>query len=127
MIRTSTAYAAFCVSIAAFIVSQLLIKSRFEHLGIGDALDRGLGAVAGLLLRDSACWFAGTLVVVGGLSWYIAMTRMPLHMMLPLSAIITPATSIGAYLLFGEQLSAQKWAAIGLITAGVAWLGSMRG
>ncbi len=126
MIRVGTAYAAFCFSICAFIVSQLLIKWRFERLGIGDAFDNGVLYVIGVLLRDVACWIAGSLVVTGGLCWYIAMTRLPLHLMLPMSAIITPATVIGALILFGEQVTTQKWLAIGLIVIGVAWIGSMR-
>jgi drug/metabolite transporter (DMT)-like permease len=125
MLRLSTAYGAFGVSISAYIVSQLLIKSRFERLGVADAFAQSIASGAGLIVRDSACWFAGLLVVTGGLCWYIAMTRLPIHLMVPMAAVITPAASVGAFLFLGEHLSLEKMMAIGLITIGVVWLGSL--
>ena len=124
MLRLSTAYGAYIVSIGAYVVSQLVIKSRFERLGVGDALANGIASGAGLVLRDLACWLAGILVLVGALCWYIAMTKLPIRLMVPMAAVIAPAASIGAYFFLGEQLSLEKILAIGLITIGAAWLGA---
>jgi drug/metabolite transporter (DMT)-like permease len=53
------------------------------------------------------------------------MTKLPIRLMVPMAAIITPAAALGGYFFLGEQLSWEKTIAIGVITMGVAWLGSM--
>ncbi|MFO1099233.1 MAG: hypothetical protein U1E81_13425 [Xanthobacteraceae bacterium] len=125
MMRMSTAYGAYAVSICAYIVSQLLIKARLEKLGVGDALARNVASGLALLFGDLGCWIGGALVVVGGVCWYVAMTKLPIRLMVPMAAIITPAAALGGHFFLGEQLSWEKMLAIGVITVGVAWLGTM--
>jgi drug/metabolite transporter (DMT)-like permease len=125
MISTNTAYLALAGSLMGMAASQLLIKSRFENLGIGAALDQGAQSVAALLLSDLACWCAGGLIVAAAALWYLAMIRLPIHMMMPMSAVIAPITAIGAYFILGETITLQKAMAIVAIASSVAWLGSM--
>jgi drug/metabolite transporter (DMT)-like permease len=125
MLRTSTAYGVYGVSLCGYVVSQLVLRSRLEKLEVGDALAHSVAAGAGLVIRDLACWGAGLLLVVGSLCWYVAMTKLPIQFMVPMAAIVTPAVALGSVLFLGQQLSIEKMMAIGLITIGVAWLGSM--
>jgi drug/metabolite transporter (DMT)-like permease len=125
MLRMSTAYIAYAISICAYIVSQLLIKSRLEKLGVGDALAKNVVAGIALVLRDLGCWIGAILVLVGALCWYVAMTKLPIRFMTPMAAVIIPAAALGGYLFLGEQFAWEKTVAIGVITVGVVWLGSM--
>jgi hypothetical protein len=127
MIRLSVAYAALGTSLVAVAASQILIKSRFEHLGIGARFDEGLVGVVVLLVSDPRLWGALFLAVTGATLWYVALVRLPIHVMLPLAAAIAPISSIGAYFYLGEALTAPKMAAIGMIAAGAAWLGALQG
>jgi drug/metabolite transporter (DMT)-like permease len=76
-----------------------------------------------LALADPLLWFAGLLILLGVICWYLSMTRLPLSLMLPLAAAIAPVVSVGAYFLLGEVLTPAKIAAIAMITVGVSWLG----
>ncbi len=123
MIGLGAAYSALATSIIAVTVAQLVIKWRFNTLDLAAAYERGTGAVAALLLSDWGCWLAGFLMLGGAALWYLSMTRLPLHFLLPAAALISPLASIAAYFLLGEALTVQKVMAILVITAGVTWLG----
>lgn len=126
MQKLALAYGAFAISLLAAVISQLLMKSRFENLGASAALDRGVLDFVLLVMADWQCWIAGFLLVVGAGCWYLAMTRLPIHFMLPLAALIAPAASVGAWLFLGEPLTAAKIMAISVIAAGAIWLGTLQ-
>ena len=127
MIRLGMAYVALGISLVSVAASQLLIKSRFEALGIGATADRGIAATMVAIMGDFGTWCAALLVASGALLWYFALSRLPVHVMLPLAALIGPLTSAGAYFFLGEPVTAPKMAAIALIATGAAWLASLQG
>jgi hypothetical protein len=60
-------------------------------------IERGAFAIAiHAVVTDLACWAAGLLVVTGAVLWYAAMARLPVHVVLPLAALIAPLASVGA-------------------------------
>jgi drug/metabolite transporter (DMT)-like permease len=126
MLKLASAYGAFTFSLLAAVVSQLLMKSRFEHLGASAALDRGAIDLLKLVLTDWQCWAAGILLVLGAGCWYLAMTRLPISFMLPLAALIAPVASVGAWVFLGEPLTVSKVAAISVVAAGSIWLASLQ-
>ncbi len=109
-----------CISM---ICSQLLIKARFTVLDIAGQLAADPLGAAWTVLRDVPLLVGFALLVTGAALWYSAMTRLPLGFMMPLAAMIMPMVVVGAALFLGEPLSAQKAAAIAVITAGTIWLG----
>ena len=127
MIRFNSAYISLGLRLAVVAVSQLLIKSRFEQLRVGELIDRyEFFSAAKIILADAGCWGIGLLIVIGAALWYLSIARLPLHFVLPLSALIAPSVSIGAYIFLKEQLSMSKMAAIVMIAAGAAWLGALQ-
>ena len=126
MIRSSAAYTALAISLLSAVASQLLIKWRFDQLGVGAALGNGAGETIGMIMGDLLCWLGALLLIVGAILWYLALMRLPIHVMLPLAATVSPAASIGACLFLGESLTVPKMAAIATIFAGVAWLGVLQ-
>lgn len=124
MITDRIAYFALAAAILAVTGTQLLIKARFNALDLNSEMGRGVGHFVLLLMRDWPLWLAAFLMIGGAILWYLSMIRLPLHFILPCAALISPLASIGAHFLLGETLSGQKVAAITMIAAGVAWLGS---
>ena len=124
--RPGISYLMLTVSIVAVTAAQLLIKARFNVLGLGASLEQGVQAVLRLVLTDPPLWVAGFLMLAGAALWYISMSRLPLSFILPCAALISPMAAIGAHFLLGEDLSLSKLLAIFTITAGVIWLGSLQ-
>ncbi len=124
MIKQGFALAALFASLIAVSASQLVIKARFEALGLTTAGSVAWDEALWRMLADPLLWAGAGLVVLGSLGWYLAMTSLPVSFMLPVSALISPLVAIGAYFCLGESLGASKIAAILVIAAGVVWLGS---
>jgi drug/metabolite transporter (DMT)-like permease len=123
VVTRAAAFTALGVSLTAVGISQLVFKARLNRLA--EDFDAGSLPLATVwrALSDPLLWLAGLLVLVGIVSWYLAMVRLPLNTMLPLAASIAPVVSIGSYFILGEVLTPTKIAAILFIAAGVAWLG----
>jgi len=117
------ALAMLLVSLASATTSQLILKARLVSLAESLQLGHGVLAVLIRALSDPYIWLGGGGVVIGGACWYLAMTKLPLSLMLPAASIIAPCASIGAYYFFGESLTAAKICAIAVIVIGVSWLG----
>lgn len=111
------------ISLLSTAGSQLVLKSRLSPLS--DAYRSGAPWTA-ILVRaasDAHIWAGAGLVVIGAACWYLALTRLPISLMLPVSAVIGPIASAGAYFFLGEHLTPEKIGAIALILAGATWLG----
>lgn len=122
MIR-STALAVLGVSLASVAVSQLIFKATLPRLAAHWAVSQSYAAVARAAAHDPMLWLGIVLVLLGATCWYAAMSGLPLSLMMPMSGLIAPVVSVGAYLVFGETLTPAKCAAITVIASGVAWLG----
>lgn len=122
----SLAVLILAVSLISVGASQLVLKARMAALTLPVA-----GGVTGnpwvaLLLRalaDPYVWLGAAMVGVGAVCWYVALTKLPLSLMMPVASIIAPCVSIGAWYFLGESLSLAKLGAILTIMVGVAWLG----
>jgi len=119
----STALFIFAVGLATVAISQLILKAAVPRLAERWAISQSYSAVAAATLADPLLWIGVLLVLIGASCWYLAMMGLPLSLMMPMSGVIAPVVSVGAYLVFGEALSPAKCAAIAVIAAGVAWLG----
>jgi drug/metabolite transporter (DMT)-like permease len=126
MLPKSTAYilAVFAVLIVAG--AQLIIKGRFEVLGLGQRQGYGIYESAKLSMGDPYLWIAGFMMLAGAISWYAALSRLPLSLLVPAGATIAPLVAIGAHLGLGESLSWSQSSAILVIAIGVFWLGLTR-
>lgn len=126
MLTYRVALAVFMLGLASIASSQLIVKWRFGTIGASLAHGAGLIDIARAGLADKWLWGAALLIGTGVVSWYAAMVRLPLTLMLPIGGIVSPIVVVGAHYLLGEPLSGGQVAAIALITVGVAMLGYLQ-
>lgn len=94
---------------------------------MGELIDRSeIFSVAKVIFVDAGCWGIGLLITISAALWYLSIARLPLHEVLPLSALIAPSVSTGTYIFLKEQLIMPKMAAIAVIAAGADWLGAQQ-
>lgn len=117
-----TALIALLCSIAFVTGSQLIIKARFAALDIADQLGSDPVSTFWLALRDMMLLGGILLLFAGAVLWYVALSRLPLGLMMPIAAMIMPLVVIGSAIFLGEILTGQKGMAIAVITAGTLWL-----
>ena len=118
--------AVLITSLVSISASQLMIKWRFGVLGQdieqrNGYLEKGLFVVSDLWL-----WVAGVLAVTGIVTWYVAMTRLPISFMFPAAALATPLVTLAAFALLNEPLTLAQFAVILVITASVVTLGFLQ-
>ena len=126
MLTYRLALAVFVIGLASIASSQLIVKWRFGTIGASLAHGAGLLDIARAGLADKWLWVAALLIGTGLISWYAAMVRLPLTLMLPLGGIVSPIVVLGAHYLLGEPLTAGQAGAIVMITVGVALLGYLQ-
>ncbi len=115
MISTRVAALLFVLSILLLIASQLMIKWRFNALGLQGEQGHGLWLTVRHAVVDIGLWTAGLLVLAGAAMWYAAMTKLPLSFMLPAAAIVSPLVALGAHVTLGERVTTAEFVLIGLI------------
>jgi drug/metabolite transporter (DMT)-like permease len=121
MISQSAAVLFLILSILAVASSQLLAKARLAaHFTTEEG--RTLQSALASCIADPLMWCVLALMAAGAAFWYLAMTRLPVSLMLPLGSSVTPLVAIGAHYLLGESLPLSKAAAITLVVTGVVWL-----
>jgi drug/metabolite transporter (DMT)-like permease len=126
MLTYRAALALMSLSMLCVAGSQILVKWRFGAMGLDRNNERTWFDLAALFVTDGGLWVAGLLVVAGAATWYAALTKLPLTLMLPVGGIISPLVAIGAHLLLGERLTPSQLVAILIISAGVALLASLQ-
>ncbi len=121
-----TAIIIFVIGLASIASSQLMVKWRFG--AIGPSLPAGAGAfeIGRAVISDKWLWFAAALIGAGLVTWYAALTQLPLTFMFPVAGIVSPVVAMGAHLLLGEPLSLGQMGAILMIAVGVALLGFLQ-
>ena len=113
----------FFIGLASIASSQLIVKWRYGVIGPALPASAGPLDIARAVISDPWLWVAAVLIGTGVLTWYTAMTRLPLTLMMPLGGIVSPLVVIGAYLFLNEPLTAGQMVAVLIIAAGVALLG----
>ena len=109
-------------SIASLAAAQIILKWRFGHRLQGAAHPISPTEFITTALSDYWIWLGVTLIVLGALMWYAALTRLPLSFMMPIASLVAPITVVCAYVFLKEPLTAGQVAAIAMIAVGVAWL-----
>ncbi len=123
MFAYNISLAIFVISLGSLAISQTIAKWRFMKLNPDEAGAADKVEFITHAASDSWLWLAGVLVIVSAVSWYTALSRLPLSLMLPVAAIIAPTGAVLAYLFLKEPLSGGQVGAISLIFIGVVWLG----
>jgi multidrug transporter EmrE-like cation transporter len=102
-------------------VAQLALKAATNRLGpVSLALD-GLGATALRVGLQPFVWVGITCYVISVAVWIAALSRVEVSLAYPFLSLGYVVNAIAAWYLFGENLSAQRVLAIGVIIVGV-WL-----
>ena len=101
--------------------AQLLLKAGTNAVGhfdfhLDNAIPIGLKLLFEPHIFGGMCCYAVSLVV-----WIMALSRVPVSIAYPMLSIGYVVSAFVAWQWFGETLSAQKLAGIGIIAAGV-WL-----
>lgn len=126
MLNYGTALVILGICIVCVAASQVLLKARMGALGMSGSQNLGFADAATRALSDPLTWVAGSLVVIGAGCWYLALTRLPLSLMLPVAGLVAPIVAIAAHFALDESLSVAKLAAIFIIAIGVIWLGFLQ-
>ena len=101
--------------------AQLLLKAGTNRVG-EFAFSADNIVPVGLKLATSAPILAGMACYVMSLVvWILALSRVPVSVAYPMLSVGYIVNALGAWLLFGESLTAQKLVGIGFIIVGV-WL-----
>ena len=102
-------------------VAQLLLKAGTNRVGEFAFSADNIFPI-GMRLATSAPIVAGIACYVVSLAvWILALSRVPVSVAYPMLSVGYIVNAIGAWLLFGESLTAQKLVGIGFIIVGV-WL-----
>lgn len=119
---STAAYAFYLCSLVLVATSQLLIKWVMNLSSADENIVPSFSDIVMGIVQNPIAWLAIVMFGIGGIFWYLSMLKLPLTLMLPVSASIAPLVSIGAHFFLGEPLPPVKIAAIMLIAFGVAWL-----
>ena len=109
------------ISVVSVSASQVLLKARFQSNAL-PSLEWGVWHFLSEVLRDPYFWGAGILIAVSAIGWYAALPRLPLSLMLAVAALFYPLVGLGSHFFLGESMTAEKFAALALITCGIVWL-----
>ena len=112
-------------SISIGVVGQLCLKAGMGQVGRVGA--QGLSQPVQLLLSmlsEPLVLLALPLYALGFFIWAVVLSRLSLSFAYPLLAATYILTPLAASLVFGEQVSAVRWAGMVVIFVGVAIVGS---
>jgi len=103
-------------------IAQLALKAATRHLGVlsperGAIIDMGLRIAA-----QPAIWVGLVCYALSVVLWIVALSRTEVSVAYPFLSIGYVIAALVAWQFFGEALTTQKVAAIGLICAGVVLL-----
>jgi drug/metabolite transporter (DMT)-like permease len=126
MLTPRLSFAIFAVSLAAIASAQLLSKWRIGAILQQIASFDSWLSTAVFVLSDAWIWLIFGCMLLGVASWYIALSQLPLSLMMPIGSVVAPCVALGAHYFLGEPLSTSQVGAIVVIALGVAWLGYLQ-
>lgn len=113
----------FQIILSVFLSSsaQLMLKAGMSSATVASALTGGQGlARVGVAIASSPYVIGGLVVFAASvLVWLAVLSKVDVSQAYPAIALGIAVTAVGGHLLFGEHLSAQRIAGIGLIALGV--------
>lgn len=106
-------------------VARELCLKQGARIGGGDSRSGGASHSVALLPLHTI-WIGAGLLCWGIeiLGWVLVLARLPLNVAFPIMSLTYAATPVASWLLLGDSISPRRWAGIGLVTAGVAIVGS---
>lgn len=91
------------LAVSLLTVTQLVIKGRLNFHGEIPLNPTQLPAYILLLLRDWCLWLALFSLIASALSWYAGISRLPLSVAFPITALSYPLIFAGSILFLGEE------------------------
>ncbi len=110
-------FAIFCVS-----AGQIVTKARLNIHGEMPMNKAFFQYVWGLML-DPMMWFVGFLTAIGGISWYYALSRLPVSTAVVFAAFVYPIVTFSGYFFLNETVSGWAILGVALITIGIVMVG----
>jgi multidrug transporter EmrE-like cation transporter len=105
------------------VLAQLGLKNATATTGFIEGTRQGLWTAAQQLSVSVSFWLA--LLATGFRWWWIVgLSRLPVSQAYPVLSVGYVITALLAWMLFGETLSLERWAGIGLIILGVVLVSS---
>jgi drug/metabolite transporter (DMT)-like permease len=105
-------------------VGQLLLKHVMTGIGpVGSAQLGSLGSICLRLAGDPLFVLAVTLYFLGFAVWLIVLSKLDLSYAYPILALSYCLVPVLSAYIFGERISAMRWAGIGIICLGVTVVG----
>jgi multidrug transporter EmrE-like cation transporter len=117
---TQVTFALLTCGVLLNATAQLLLKAGTNAIGRFEFTTANLAPVGWKIATEPhiaagvACYVASLVV------WIMALSRVPVSVAYPLLSLGYVINALAAWWLFGEDLTAQKLAGIGLIVVGVA-------
>lgn len=106
------------------VVSQLALKRALGPIGTAEAVG-GFAGLFSIAIASPYLYLSLALQAAGYVLWMVILSREKLGIAVAISgAFFYLLVTSGAWLIYGERLSAVQWIGIGLITAGVICVGT---
>jgi multidrug transporter EmrE-like cation transporter len=107
-------------------VAQLALKNATGTTGAIDGTRQGLWTAAQQLTANVSFWLALLAYAISVAVWIVGLSRVPVSQAYPVLSVGYVITALLAWMLFGETVSVERWAGIGLIMVGVILVSSPR-
>lgn len=114
------------VSVVMLTCAQFVIKSRLTIHGSIPFAPGELLSYLMIALADWRLWLGGIGLVLASLSWYVAVSRIPLSLAYPFGALSYPMVFLGSVLILREQFSWMGLLGNLLIVSGVVLVASFK-
>ncbi len=99
--------------------AQLALKSATGSTGAIEGNWRSFWSAGQQLAGNPSLWIALGAYGISILAWIVGLSRLPVSQAYPILSVGYVVTALLAWVMFGEIVSAARWAGIGLIIAGV--------
>ena len=110
------------LSVALLSTAQFIIKSRLNVHGNVPLSPNDLLVYVWVLLQDWRMWVGGVSLVLASLSWYIAVSRLPLSVAFPIAALAYPIVFLGSVVILREPFSWTAMAGNLLLVIGIVMI-----
>lgn len=102
--------------------SQVLIKGAFLRVGAGTDGGESWQALIMMAVREPWMWAGVFTLITGAVLWYLALSQLPLSLVVPSGALVAPLAVICAHFVLGEPLTFHMICAMIVIALGLIWL-----
>ncbi len=93
------------LSVCLLTITQLVIKSRLNIHGEIPLIPMQWPAYLLELVKDLYLWAAVVILLTAAFSWYAGVSRLPLSVAFPVTALTYPLIFVGSIVVLGEQFT----------------------